>query len=654
MARRSEVNTMRGATWRIPLLLVLLAARPLPAAERVVYLAGRLSDEEHIVLSAGAAADGDPVLLLDTPATAAHLKAFFTAYRPTRVVPIGEFADSPAEREARLGVSLEPAATLDTLARKLGRVVVCPAEPRDQLLNAAWFAGVAKAALIVTGDSDELANKLRDRLAALQARELFAVGAATKSVPRIDGVKTTELADGPAVAAAALRLQAATGPVETLVVANPADGRLSRLAPWIAVQKRAALLLTNAAGDNTAAVVRTALQNPDLRRTDYLLLVADLKAIPLEKRPNPAAGKDTEIVMEPLTPQGEEPFTFATGRLFHADPGVVALVLARQRLLAEAKGPHRAVVASNPGGGLPMLETFSRQTARELKNGGYDVSALFEDDIDGPKLRGLLPEADVFLWEGHYKTLVEEFQMPKWNEPLRPSLVFLQSCLALNEAEAQPLLQRGAVALVGSATRNYSATGGSFSLAFFDAMLYDNRTLGGSLRQAKNFLVAYTLLKEKRLGESAKLSGANIRSAWAFSLWGDPTLKLPQPERPANGMSIARAEVTGNTIILSRPEESYPEVKKEKYTARTLPNGRMAGLLTKGMEEESRVFVPFLFAEVKLTPRAAGKVPHLKTKVSERSWVFVWDSRRNSGYLLMIPPTKAKPNTPFDVAWEDQ
>src|SRR5690349_22932401 len=45
-----------------------------------------------------------------------------------------------------------------------------------------------------------------------------------------------------------------------------------------------------------------------------------------------------------------------------------------------------------------------------------------------------------------------------------------------------------------------------FSLAFFNAMLYENRPLGGCLRQAKNFLLAYSLLKEKRLGKNAKRS----------------------------------------------------------------------------------------------------------------------------------------------------
>ena len=39
-----------------------------------------------------------------------------------------------------------------------------------------------------------------------------------------------------------------------------------------------------------------------------------------------------------------------------------------------------------------------------------------------PGIRAALPEHDVFLWEGHYRTLVDNFEMPKWTEPLRPSL----------------------------------------------------------------------------------------------------------------------------------------------------------------------------------------------------------------------------------------
>src|SRR5262249_12775674 len=233
------------------------------------------------------------------------------------------------------------------------------------------------------------------------------------------------------------------------------------------------------------------------------------------------------------------------------------LMLARQRLLTENRSPRKALVVSNPGGGLPLLETFSQNTARELGNGGYQTTALLGRDVHQDDLRRLLPDQDISLWEGHYNTLVKEYQMHEWTEPLRPSLVFLQSCLALQESKAHPFLQRGALGVVGSSTRTYSASGGACSLAFFDALVYEGQSLGGSLRQAKNYLLAYALLKEKRLGKDAKLTGANLRSAWAFTLWGDPTLKLPRPDQPEDVLAPVRHRVHGNTIVVSLPETAH-------------------------------------------------------------------------------------------------
>src|SRR5213078_1759925 len=135
--------------------------------------------------------------------------------------------------------------------------------------------------------------------------------------------------------------------------------------------------------------------------------------------------------------------------------------------------------------------------------------------------------------------------------PLRPSLVLLQSCLALNEPESHLLLQRGAIAIVGTSTRTYSGSGGAFTLAYFDALLYEDQSLGGSLRQAKNFLLCYSRLKEKRLGKDAKLAGASTRSAWGFTLWGDPTLRMPRPTPPAQALPPVRHQVKGNTITVT-------------------------------------------------------------------------------------------------------
>src|SRR5215813_9611950 len=104
------------------------------------------------------------------------------------------------------------------------------------------------------------------------------------------------------------------------------------------------------------------------------------------------------------------------------------------------------------------------------------------------------------------------------------------------EHKVHPVLSRGALGVIGTSTRTYSASGGACSLAFFNALLYEGQTLGGSLRQAKNFLLAYAMLKDRRLGGQAARTGANLRAAWAFTLWGDPTFRLPLPGTPSSAL----------------------------------------------------------------------------------------------------------------------
>jgi hypothetical protein len=640
------------------------AAGPVAATDRAVYVGGGLSDEQAIVLStAVAAAPRAGLFLLDSLPSRPYLKQFLMANQPARVVPVGSFDEPAAELcrqwSPKTGPVVKwkrgpPGALWEVLYPKAERVVVCPCTPRDRLLQAACLAGVLGAPLFVTHDAPEEPAELRHWLAAWQTRELFAVGDAARLTRDTGGVRTVELPDADAVAAAHRGRLREQGPIRTVVVANPADARLaplgtSALAPWIACQRRAALLLTNQRGDDAGAVVREALRGGDLSQVDHLLLAADLRAIPTEKRPNPIAGKDAEIEMEPMTPAGAEPFALATGRLFHQDLAVVPLILARQGLLDVVTAGRKALVVSNPGGGLPLLETFSRHTARELQNRGYESTTLFEEEATPAGVRQRVPRSHIFLWEGHHKTLVEEYGLPHWEEPLPGSLVFLQSCLALNEEETRGLLQRGAVGLVGSATRTYSASGGAFTLAFFDAMLYDGQTLGGCLRQAKNFLLCYTLLKEKRLGENARLTGANVRSSWAFTLWGDPTLRLPRPAPPGDALPAVRYSLRGNTLTLHVPDRAYEKVSVGKYTAEMVPNARLAGLLTADGEDTRRL-VPFLFAEVPLGT-GGGRAPRLSGRLPARNYVTVWDARRGCLYLLAMPRSKDTEELRFRIEW---
>jgi hypothetical protein len=643
------------------------AAGPVPGP-RVVYLARELSDECFLTLSSAVAGAGKGgVVLLDCEKLTPYTKAFLADFKPERIVPVGSFPNGLAALNRRLGVKATtpiswtrgPAIDLwQSLFPRASQVVVCPAEPRGQLLQSACLAGTLRAPLFVLhGHLGETA-RLRELMIGWETKTVHLVGAARKLASSLTDRDLVKLADAEAVASARLRVLTRQGSIETIIVANPEDtgegmGRMSVLAPWLAVQKRAALLLTNKEGKNVDEVVKCGLRHPALREADALLLIANLQAIPVVQRPNPIpTDKDPIIEMEPLTPRGNDPFSFATGRLFHEEVGVIPLLVARQRLLAETEGPRRALVVSNPGDSLPLLETFSRNTAQELRNAGYQTTALFGKDVVCDKVRKLMAEHDLFLWEGHHNTLIKDFDMPSWTEPMPPSLVFLQSCLALKDYKVAPLLSRGAVGVVGSSTRTYSGSGGACSLAFFNALLYEEQSLGGSLRQAKNFLLAYSLLKEKRLGKEAKRTGANLRSAWAFTLWGDPTLKLPRPEAPESAHSSVSHEVAGNTIILGLPSEKNDPVSNGKFKVQMAANGRLAGLVRKTKDEDGQPLVPFVFAEVRLPKGHKGQTPVLSSKLPSTHWVFCWDDRRRCGYLLATPRPRDDKELRFRIHWQ--
>jgi hypothetical protein len=643
--------------------------------EKIVFLASGLPDESLICLSATLAARDRPaVLLIDSTKLSPQLKCFLQAYQPDRVIPIGSFPAGIDDLEHRLGTKTAPiipwtrgppVALWREFFSSANRAVICPKSDRSALLQAACLAGVMRAPLYPITEQPGEETALRQQLLEWKTQEIYAIGL-TPLISKLERNKDKEpirvirLRDAEVLARAHRRRLQQQGLIENLVLANPADARgglspMSMLAPWIAMQRRAALLFTNEKGDNSESVISEALQTRMLHRAESLILLGDLTALPMLRRPNPVPGKDAFIEMEPMTPNDNEPFTLATGRLFADDPALVLLLLAREKLLGSDHSHPKALVVSNPSGGLPLLETFSRNTAQELGNTGYQTSALFGKEVDPQNLRQLLPEQDVFLWEGHYATLMKEYKMHEWNEPMRPSLIFLQSCLALADGKAQPFLERGAVAVLGTSTRTYSATGGACALAFFDALLYDRQNLGGCLRQAKNFLLAYSLLKEKRLGADAKLTGANRRSAWAFSLWGDPTLHWPTPLPPEDSLPPVRHTVHGHTIVIELPGAVHQKAISNKYRAQMPPNGRLAGLITPDEDDEDiKHLIPFIFVEIHLPKVPPGQQPRLHSKLPESRWVFCWDARRSSGYLLLMPRAKDRDELRFSVDWNQQ
>jgi hypothetical protein len=204
--------------------------------------------------------------------------------------------------------------------------------------------------------------------------------------------------------------------------------------------------------------------------------------------------------------------------------------------------------------------------------------------------------------------------------------------------------------VVGTPNRTYSASGGALTLGFFDALAYDGRTVGASMRHAKNFLLCYAELKAKRLGDGAKLGGANKRAAWTFTVWGDPTLKMPRAVPPKDALPALKCELVKNKLSLILPEKRYPSTDVAPYHAEMWPGGRLAGLFTADGEDARRL-APLAFAEVAL-PDAKGRTPRLTTRLPSRNWVFRWDARRGVGYLLAIPREKDEGGIEFSVRWE--
>ncbi|MCE9562452.1 MAG: hypothetical protein K8U57_10405 [Planctomycetes bacterium] len=631
-----------------------------PARGGNVILAGAMPEQDLIALSvAVAAAQPDADFVLDSNRADVIIKPFLDRLKPASVTPVGTF---PKDHNAtkRWGIAdpvlkpveADPVAFAWSLFPKAERVVVAPRFPTNDLLQAACLAGTLKTPLFVLREGNDPTAGLKELLSTRGVKDVLAVGSAVPACKKLDGLKITEFADAAAVVLAHHKELMRLGKIDMLVLTNPSDPqKLHSLAPWVAVKRRAALLLTCPDGKDAAMVVAGAMKNTDTARADAMIVVADPVNIPQVKRENPAKGKDEQIDVEPWVPEGEDLISLTSGRLFHADRSLVTLMLARQKLLDRTPGPPKILIASNPGDGLPLLETFSRNTGRELENAGWKVTGRYgKTNLTAKELRDLLPEQDAFLWEGHYRTLIDTYEFPKWTEPLRPSVIFLQSCLALNVDEAALLFDRGAVSVVGTPNRTYSGSGGALTLGFFDSIAYDGRSTGASMRHAKNFLVCYVELKAKRLGEAAKLGGANQRAAWTFTIWGDPTVKLPKPTPAADALPAMKCEMVKTTITLTLPEKKYPSTEVPPYKAEMWPGGRLAGLITTDVED--KWLSPLGFAEVSMPNGPADQVPHLSSKLPGKNWVFRWDARRRVGYLLVIPREKDEKSIEFRVKWE--
>jgi len=121
---------------------------------------------------------------------------------------------------------------------------------------------------------------------------------------------------------------------------------------------------------------------------------------------------------------------------------------------------------------------------------------------------------------------------------------FLQSCLALMAGEGRAAAGRaGAVGVLGNLDGAPTPAPAARSRWRFLDGPASTRTArpATSLRQAKNFLLCYAQLKQKRLAGQATRTGANTPRLVGVPRCGaTPTFKLPCPPRPDSALPIVR------------------------------------------------------------------------------------------------------------------
>ncbi len=641
------------------------AADQLPPRSGTVILAGEMPNTDLMTLSVAAAAFApDATFLVDTPKARTSLRLHLMTTRPATVRMVGRFPSiDPARRWGEGPPVIDPEkAHRDPVAfawslapTRVERAVVVAAEPTDELFRAATLAGTVKAPLFVLREDGNPVRGLKELLAAKGVRQVLAVGAAAGPVAKMGGVEVVRLADASAVDAAHRRELAKSGPARLMVLASPGDlDGCGVFAPWVATLRKAPLLLTNEEGTDAEKVVAAALERPDAAGVEGLIAVADPDMIPQAKRRNPTAGRDGDFVdVEPWIPRSKSALvTIGSGRLYNPDRAGVAMMVARAKMLNEAKGPPRVMIASNPGDGLPLLETFSRNTARELENAGCKVTGYFgRFNLNETQTRKVMAENDYYIWEGHNGTVRGRFGVGRFQDPMRPSIAFVQSCAELNAQVAGPLFDRGVAGVIGTPNRMFSGSGGSYVLAFSDALAYEGMSVGAAMRHAMNYMLIYAELKEKRLGGDARLGGANRRAAWTFCLWGDPTVHLPPPAPAKDALPRLKTTATKSAITMKMPEQRYPTTEVSPYRAEMWPGGRLAGLYAFDEEDGKRLF-PLAFAEVAIPDAPAGKTPHVSSRVPARNYVFKWDARRKVAYVLLLPREKDVEDVEFRLHWD--
>lgn len=384
-----------------------------------------------------------------------------------------------------------------------------------------------------------------------------------------------------------------------LVIANAADragifspSGLSLLAPLLSGAHRAPLLLVPAA--DSAAIERQAYALIDRvpLAVTHVVLVGDELALRSHRLPDPvqaaggpeARGGGVEVRVELFSQiEQDQPQDLSVGRIVAESAAQASVLLARQLHGGPPRKGRPVIFLTNADEVFALGETISRATVEELRNVSVPVKAYFRDEITPVLTKKVLDQTDLLMWEGHPRDLTLE-EMGGVAATHTPRLVVLQGCYTLDRSDPFILIEKGTQAIVATSSAIYSASGSAFARAFIDAVAYGGRDLGTAVRDARNYLLALTLLKRARGHADWRKT---YRAALAFALWGDPTTRAPlAPGRTVK--APVQWAVQADALSLSIPQTRLRESIVGRYRTAPVPRTMLGGLLLRGPDATER------------------------------------------------------------------
>ena len=81
-------------------------------------------------------------------------------------------------------------------------------------------------------------------------------------------------------------------------------------------------------------------------------------------------------------------------------------------------------------------------------------------------------------------------------------------------------------------------------------------------------------------------------------------------------------------------------------------NSRLAGLVRTGDDGEKKL-TPMAFSEIALPNGPPNAEPRLRSKLADSNWVFIWDARRRTGWLLVALPATSEREIRFHIDWKN-